>query len=1037
MITYKAKRVLAILLAAVMIVTMIPAMAFAEGKEESNGKEINLVMLGNSTSHGYGMPDHFRTKGNGFSAWNDQLETTWTYLKTQEYNAEHPDNEQGRMSNRAYPWQFKKYLEEQEGVSKVNLTPLMFNGCRTDEFRAFMDEDFYEKAKARELKYAQRWIDEHPDLEDKNPDRYCGFLKSHMGWYFGNMVDGKAIDTADWEHAHEYVESGVENADVIVFDLCNNNFGTYLGYRLSAYLGVDGNDRYLANTYETISDVDDLPEGIRTKIDEIKDKLMDLVPMPELKQLVDAVLYGTADCLANYSADIELIRQKNPDAKIIAVSVNNPLAGLKIATGDTEIDIGKLTDGLFELVNLYIRMLDKNAEYVYFADLPDDMTTFASSLEKAKNLRDVLSDGMTEKEILEVVTDPEKTPEELFNVLGEARSKYAITQMFDQFNSDYLHIPAFEFDNDPYTGGETLYKTMIAPGFAQNGVALNDLSNMEDKDIITGDATVYVTYDTSQADPAKAISYDLFGDKHGVAPTGQDTVIYLTEGALITNAGGNVEAAKGLYETAVVPAFEQQGVTLPDWDSEDFTKVISAPITVYVTFDFNQADFSKAISFDLYGNLHPVGLIDKLKEDDENVDMTVYLTKSNVADTATRVYQLLLDSAKFNRLDINSLIKGMKDPSSLTGDIVQYVFGGKNSASDGTKALICILERYLMASGLGEHPNAEGCDQKFEAVKEAYLKEETDIHIIKEELRERIEELREKIEELKEHMKEAISGKSIRELVEELETIYDEAKKIGIAIYKLPDYTDMVDSYANILGLLQETTFILEDKVKALEITSEEMRGQISDLEEQLDTYKQEAGKNDDLIAKLTAKAIRVDIKTKVTFPAGKVKIAVSWDKDNDAAGYTFKVNGVVTEPTATETGFIYEDNAANVGATYSFEVRPYILYKEGKIEGRNYKATVVPKVKLSKGAITSLKKGTKSFTVKWKKVSGASGYQVSYKVGKKTSKKIVNGGKKTSLKVTNLKSGKKYTVKVRAWKTVNGKKYYGKWSNAKKVTVK
>ena len=332
---------------------------------------------------------------------------------------------------------------------------------------------------------------------------------------------------------------------------------------------------------------------------------------------------------------------------------------------------------------------------------------------------------------------------------------------------------------------------------------------------------------------------------------------------------------------------------------------------------------------------------------------------------------------------------------------------------------------------------AEGKDEVRGAVKETYLKAEPDADIVKEEVRKRIEELKEKINELNKKLKEAVGGKSIRELVEELGTIYDEAKKIGIAIYELPDYTDMIDSYANILGLLQETTFILEDRVKTLELTSEEMKGQISDLEDQLDTYKQEAGKNDDLIAKLTAKAIRVDIKTKVTFPAGRVKIAVSWDKDNDAAGYTFKVNGIVTEPTATETGFIYEDNAANVGATYSFEVRPYILYKEGKIEGRNYKATVVPKVKLSKGAITSLKKGTKSFTVKWKKVSGATGYQVSYKVGKKTSKKIVNGGKKTSLKVTNLKSGKKYTVKVRAWKTVNGKKYYGKWSNDKKVTVK
>jgi prefoldin subunit 5 len=380
----------------------------------------------------------------------------------------------------------------------------------------------------------------------------------------------------------------------------------------------------------------------------------------------------------------------------------------------------------------------------------------------------------------------------------------------------------------------------------------------------------------------------------------------------------------------------------------------------------------------------------------------------------------------------------MTDTSYITSDIVQYVFGGKDSASDDAMALICILERYLMSSGLGEHPNAEGCDQKFEAVKEAYLKEETDAHVVKEEIRKRIEELKEKIDVLKEMLKEAIDGKSISELIDELGILYDEFKEIGTAIYNLPEYTDLTDSYAEILGTLQETTFILEDKVETLEIMSEEMKGQISELEDQLEQYKQQAGIDDELIAKLTAKAIRVNIQTDVTFPDEKVKIVVNWDKDENAAGYTFKVNGVVTEPTATATGFEYVDSAANVGETYKYEVRPYIIYNEEKIEGRNYKATVVPNVKISKGVIKSLKKGTQSFTVKWKKVSGASGYQVSYKVsGKKAVKKTVTGGKKTSLKVKNLESGKKYTVKVRAWKTVNGKKYYGKWSNAKKVTVK
>ena len=36
-----------------------------------------------------------------------------------------------------------------------------------------------------------------------------------------------------------------------------------------------------------------------------------------------------------------------------------------------------------------------------------------------------------------------------------------------------------------------------------------------------------------------------------------------------------------------------------------------------------------------------------------------------------------------------------------------------------------------------------------------------------------------------------------------------------------------------------------------------------------------------------------------------------------------------------------------------------------------------------------------------------------------------------------NLKKGKKYYVKVRSYKTVNGKRIYGAYSTAKKATIK
>lgn len=78
-----------------------------------------------------------------------------------------------------------------------------------------------------------------------------------------------------------------------------------------------------------------------------------------------------------------------------------------------------------------------------------------------------------------------------------------------------------------------------------------------------------------------------------------------------------------------------------------------------------------------------------------------------------------------------------------------------------------------------------------------------------------------------------------------------------------------------------------------------------------------------------------------------------------------------------------------------------------------------------------------KTATVKYKKTTGADGYQITYSTSKKFTKKTNKLTKKTTYNVTKLKKGKAYYVKVRAYKTVDGKKVYGKYTTAKKVVVK
>lgn len=90
---------------------------------------------------------------------------------------------------------------------------------------------------------------------------------------------------------------------------------------------------------------------------------------------------------------------------------------------------------------------------------------------------------------------------------------------------------------------------------------------------------------------------------------------------------------------------------------------------------------------------------------------------------------------------------------------------------------------------------------------------------------------------------------------------------------------------------------------------------------------------------------------------------------------------------------------------------------------------------------VASAKAGKKSIKVTWKKVKGIKGYQIQYSTNKKFKKGnktiTVKSTKSTSATIKKLKSKKKYYVRMRTYKIVNGKKVYSAWSKAKSVKVK
>ncbi len=97
---------------------------------------------------------------------------------------------------------------------------------------------------------------------------------------------------------------------------------------------------------------------------------------------------------------------------------------------------------------------------------------------------------------------------------------------------------------------------------------------------------------------------------------------------------------------------------------------------------------------------------------------------------------------------------------------------------------------------------------------------------------------------------------------------------------------------------------------------------------------------------------------------------------------------------------------------------------------------TIVPaKIKLE-GAVS----GSAAVTLNWKKHADVTGYEVSYSTSEKFKKAktaTVKDGSAKKTTIKKLKKGTKYYFKVRAYKTIDGKKIYGAWSAVKSVVVR
>ena len=167
---------------------------------------------------------------------------------------------------------------------------------------------------------------------------------------------------------------------------------------------------------------------------------------------------------------------------------------------------------------------------------------------------------------------------------------------------------------------------------------------------------------------------------------------------------------------------------------------------------------------------------------------------------------------------------------------------------------------------------------------------------------------------------------------------------------------------------------------------------------------------------------------TKRAMTGGTVSVAssVSFTGSNITPSVTVKVAGR-TLTSDTDYTVSYSNNK-NVGTSNVY------VYGKGNYSGSlSAKFDIVP----AKQQIQKLETKYKGFFVDWAQKGSATGYDVEYSVNANMSgavSKHLTANKPDTLTVNGLSGDKTYYVRVRSYTNVNGKVYYGAWSDVKSI---
>jgi len=333
-----------LLLVLCMTVGLCPAAFALDASDLADGNVINYVSLGASNANGYGM------RG---------------YLGPDEYY-ERPLEKDGiniygykQKVEDSYPDLIADYFEAQ-GYT-VNRDELAMSSMRAEELRFLLDDSY-----AGDAYTDWRFYDVDGDSDSQYWFKLAGELAWHELYGSGDptMVEAVAALKTSYRQA-------ITDADLITLDIGINNFGVYLSNQIinRAY----DNDLGLIDPAIAAQYAQGKAYAMQL-IQQYMGSALSVIPASDIEFIADTMAYALVGFCVNFDIIVEKIRDLNPDATIVTVSIQNLMDGLYMTVPGVnfKIPMGDMFGALINAANLYVAGLSPYSDEYICADVRAD-----------------------------------------------------------------------------------------------------------------------------------------------------------------------------------------------------------------------------------------------------------------------------------------------------------------------------------------------------------------------------------------------------------------------------------------------------------------------------------------------------------------------------------------------------------------------------------------------------------------------------------------------------------------------------------------